>query len=58
MRRWQTFASAASVALAMLLAGLPAQAAEPVKPAGEMNYALYVTIPPAWMDPGEATKGC
>src|SRR3954453_1171549 len=57
MRRWQTFASAASVSLAILLAGLPAQAAEPTKPAGEMNYALYVTIPPAWMDPGEATQG-
>src|SRR3954447_5615886 len=57
MRRWQTLASAASVVLARLLVGLPAQAAEPAKPAGEMTYALYVTIPPAWMDPGEATQG-
>src|SRR5690349_15063201 len=55
MRRLQTLASAAAVALAMLLAG-PARAAEPAKPAGEMTYALYVTIPPAWMDPGEATQ--
>src|SRR3954453_11460686 len=57
MKRGQPLASAATIALAMLLAGLPVQATEPAKPAGEMNYALYVTIPPAWMDPGEATQG-
>lgn len=60
MRHWQKLASAATVALSMLAAGLlagPVRAAEPAKPEGEMIYALYVTIPPAWMDPGEATQG-
>jgi peptide/nickel transport system substrate-binding protein len=28
-----------------------------VKPEGEMRYALYVTLAPAWFDPGEITGG-
>src|SRR3954464_5029151 len=27
------------------------------KPEGEMKFALYVTIAPAWFDPGEAQPG-
>ena len=27
------------------------------KPEGEMKFALYVTIAPAWLDPGEAQPG-
>ena len=29
----------------------------PVKPEGEMRWALYVTLAPAWFDPGEITGG-
>jgi peptide/nickel transport system substrate-binding protein len=28
-----------------------------VKPEGEMRFALYVTLAPAWLDPGEAVPG-
>jgi len=31
--------------------------AAPTKPEGEMRYALYVTLAPAWFDPGETTAG-
>ena len=27
------------------------------KPEGEMRFALYVTIAPAWLDPGETGPG-
>ena len=30
-------------------------AAAQTKPEGEMRFAVYVTIAPAWLDPGEAT---
>src|SRR5690242_13481811 len=39
-----------SVVLVVALAG--AAAAQP-KPEGEMRWALYVTVAPAWLDPGE-----
>jgi peptide/nickel transport system substrate-binding protein len=29
----------------------------PAKPEGEMRWALYVTLAPAWFDPGEVTAG-
>src|SRR4029434_10235046 len=29
------------------------EAAAQAKPEGEMRWALYVTVPPAWLDPGE-----
>jgi peptide/nickel transport system substrate-binding protein len=52
------------VAIALLLAlGLignawaQPRAASPVKPEGEMRWALYVTLAPAWFDPGELTAG-
>src|SRR5262245_48352553 len=41
---------AALIAACYLLAGSPAAAAPP---AGEMRWALYVTFPPAWLDPAE-----
>src|SRR5439155_298964 len=31
--------------------------APPTKPDGEMRWALYVTLAPAWFDPGEVTGG-
>ena len=52
---WKS-AVAAMLAVAVLMAN-PAAAAEQAKPEGEMKWALYVTIAPAWMDPGEATQG-
>ena len=38
--------------------GRPGDRAEQAKPEGEMRFALYVTLAPAWLDPGEATRGC
>jgi len=43
------------VALAGAAAAQPRPAAE--KPDGEMRWALYVTLAPAWFDPGEVTAG-
>jgi peptide/nickel transport system substrate-binding protein len=56
MGKWRKSAAVAVLALALLTAG-GAIAAESGKPEGEMKWALYVTIAPAWMDPGEATQG-
>jgi ABC-type transport system substrate-binding protein len=44
--------------LALLLGNLAGEAAAqpkpaPYKPEGEMRWALYVTLAPAWFDPGE-----
>src|SRR5499427_7595276 len=42
------------VALCTLLAsGLVGRAEAQAKPEGEMRWALYVTVPPAWFDPAE-----
>jgi peptide/nickel transport system substrate-binding protein len=47
----------------LLLVGVAADAAAQPRPApaakpeGEMRYALYVTLAPAWFDPGEVTGG-
>src|SRR5262249_34537240 len=45
-----------AVALATSAAAQP-KAAAPVKPEGEMRWALYVTLAPAWFDPSETTAG-
>ena len=37
---------------ALLGGGLMGVAAAQAKPEGEMRWALYVTIAPAWLDPG------
>jgi peptide/nickel transport system substrate-binding protein len=43
-----------AIAIVLLLrAAIPAAAQ--TKPEGEMRYAFYVTIAPAWFDPGEVT---
>jgi hypothetical protein len=41
-------------ALVLVLAHLvfPSDAVSQAKPEGEMRWALYVTIPPLWFDPG------
>ncbi len=42
------------VVLCLLLAGgLVGRADAQAKPEGEMRWALYVTVAPAWLDPGE-----
>ena len=51
------------VIVALIVAGLVGDAvAQPrpssaTKPEGEMRWALYVTLAPAWFDPGEVTGG-
>src|SRR6202171_5659941 len=47
------------VAVAVLVANAQAQPrpAPTTKPDGEMRWALYVTLTPAWFDPGEVTGG-
>src|SRR5438132_4259619 len=56
MNRWQRFASAAILGWAMIVGG-PGSAAAQTKPDGEMRFALYVTVAPAWLDPGETSPG-
>jgi peptide/nickel transport system substrate-binding protein len=43
--------------MACLLLGWGHSATAQPKPAGEMRWALYVTFPPAWLDPGEVAVG-
>src|SRR5437762_7054681 len=38
-------------------AGDPGSVAAQTKPEGEMRFAVYVTIAPAWLDPGETGPG-
>src|SRR5215210_3100373 len=58
MKGWRKFAAAAMLMLALAVPmAVPAATAEQAKPEGEMTWALYVTIAPVWMDPGEATQG-
>src|SRR5437764_2758094 len=47
---------AAIVLSAAVLGGLGSATAQ-TKPEGEMRFALYVTIAPAWLDPGETGPG-
>jgi peptide/nickel transport system substrate-binding protein len=56
MNRWRKLASAAILSWAVSGGG-PGSAAEQAKPEGEMRFALYVTLAPAWLDPGEAVLG-
>src|SRR5262245_32294310 len=55
MTRWHELASAL-IAWATFIAGAGSAAAQ-TKPEGEMRFALYVTLAPAWLDPGEAVLG-
>jgi peptide/nickel transport system substrate-binding protein len=49
-------AAAAVLACGAALGGAGFAAAQS-KPEGEMRYAIYVTLAPAWLDPGEAQPG-
>jgi ABC-type transport system substrate-binding protein len=53
MSGWQKLASAVILSWAVGIGG-PGCAAAQTKPEGEMRFALYVTLAPAWLDPGEA----
>src|SRR5436189_2427511 len=56
MKRWRKLAAAAILASGMALGG-PSPAIAQTKPEGEMRFAVYVTLAPAWLDPGEAQPG-
>src|SRR4051794_6143303 len=56
MSIWQKLAFAASLGFALSL-GDAGSASAQTKPEGEMRFALYVTIAPAWLDPGETGPG-
>jgi peptide/nickel transport system substrate-binding protein len=56
MRRWRKLAAAAILAWALTL-GVPSPAVAQTKPEGEMRFALYVTLAPVWLDPGETSPG-
>jgi len=43
----------AAVLCALLIKGLDLPASAQAKPEGEIRWALYVTLSPAWFDPGE-----
>ena len=53
---WRKLAFAAVLCLAVPTGGAGSASAE-AKPEGEMRYAVYVTIAPAWLDPGETGPG-
>src|SRR6478672_12664104 len=42
-----------ALVVALLAGGLLDRSAAQAKPEGEMRWALYVTLSPAWFDPGE-----
>ena len=54
---WRGRALVALGLMACLLLGWGHRATAQPKPAGEMRWALYVTFPPAWLDPGEVAMG-
>jgi hypothetical protein len=56
MSIWRKLTCAAILGLAMSAGGAGSAAAQS-KPEGEMRYAVYVTIAPAWLDPGETGPG-
>jgi peptide/nickel transport system substrate-binding protein len=56
MRGWQSLAGAAMLGVAALFGGAGVAMAQG-KPEGEIKFAVYVTIPPAWLDPGETSPG-
>ena len=51
--RW---AGAIVLAAAMAFGGMNTAASQ-TKPEGEMRFAMYVTLAPAWFDPGESAVG-
>lgn len=56
MGRWQKLVTAALLTGAAILWNSGAAVAQ-TKPEGEMRFAVYVTIAPAWLDPGQTAPG-
>ena len=56
MKRWCMLAAAAILGWAATCVS-PGVAEAQTKPEGEMRWALYVTLAPAWLDPGESVVG-
>jgi len=56
MSIWQKLAFAAILGAAMPVGGAGPASAQ-IKPEGQMRFAVYVTIAPAWLDPGETGPG-
>src|SRR5215218_8781066 len=56
MKEWQKLASAMLLGVAATIVG-PSLSGAQTKPEGEIRFAVYVTIPPAWLDPGETNPG-
>src|SRR3954462_6077555 len=56
MKGWRRLAGAAMLGVAAMLGGAGLSLAQD-KPEGEIRFAVYVTIPPAWLDPGETSPG-
>src|SRR2546426_4308480 len=54
MKSSRRYALACVLVCALLGAGCVEPAASQSKPEGEMRWALYVTVPPIWFDPGES----
>jgi len=52
-RRWSVSCLIGAALCALLLHGSVGTVEAQTKPEGEMRWALYVTVPPAWLDPGE-----
>jgi len=55
MQKWRRLTILAI--LGWIVANTPEHAAAQGKPEGEMRWALYVTLAPAWFDPGESVVG-
>ena len=53
MKRSRLRVGLAAVLCALLIKSLVPAALAQAKPEGEMRWALYVTLSPAWFDPGE-----
>ena len=47
----------ASILSCLIAVTIPGFTAAQTKPESEMRFALYVTLAPAWLDPGEAPPG-
>ncbi len=56
MQRWHRLAAAAILAASLQAAGVGLAQAQ-TKPEGEIRFAMYVTMAPAWFDPGESVVG-
>ncbi len=55
MNIWRKIAAAALLSCAVTVG--PGGTAAQAEPKGEIRYAVYVTISPAWLDPGETVPG-